>query len=233
MAIQFACPACQQPIEVDDEWANQTVSCPYCRRVVRAPGQSTFQLSGVPAASQSGAAAYGTPNGAFGTVPPPPPEGYAPIGSDRATPAAVSLRGARPNSLGAWSVICGLLAIGLMIGAVTVVTPVIRSVLAPIATTLPATRALTPQESQAVKQQAQARLEQLVMNDPAIQKRAGGAMLLWVGSEVLALTGLILGIVGSARPNVRKRGAVAGIIICAAFLAGQCGVFAMMLVSTA
>ncbi len=37
MAIQFFCVACRQPIEIDDEFANQTVTCPYCRKVVTAP----------------------------------------------------------------------------------------------------------------------------------------------------------------------------------------------------
>lgn len=37
MAIQFFCVACRQPIEVDDGMANQTVTCPYCRKVVTAP----------------------------------------------------------------------------------------------------------------------------------------------------------------------------------------------------
>jgi len=40
MAIQFFCPACRQPIEVDDIVANQTVTCPYCSKVVTTPAQS-------------------------------------------------------------------------------------------------------------------------------------------------------------------------------------------------
>lgn len=37
MAIQFFCVACRQPIEVDDNMANQAVTCPYCRKVVTTP----------------------------------------------------------------------------------------------------------------------------------------------------------------------------------------------------
>jgi hypothetical protein len=40
MAIQFFCAACHQPIEVDDDAANQSVTCPYCRKVVTAPFSS-------------------------------------------------------------------------------------------------------------------------------------------------------------------------------------------------
>ncbi len=50
MAIQFFCAACHQPIEVDDEMAKQAVTCPYCRKVVTAPGASE---SGVAKAAPS------------------------------------------------------------------------------------------------------------------------------------------------------------------------------------
>ncbi len=42
MAIQFNCPGCRQPVEVDDEWAGQHVACPFCQRVVTAPAESTI-----------------------------------------------------------------------------------------------------------------------------------------------------------------------------------------------
>lgn len=54
MAIQFFCVACRQPIEVDDEFANQTVTCPYCRKVVTAPAASEgVMLNNPPVASPS------------------------------------------------------------------------------------------------------------------------------------------------------------------------------------
>ncbi len=40
MAIRFQCGACSQPIEVDDEWAQKLVVCPYCRKTVTAPMES-------------------------------------------------------------------------------------------------------------------------------------------------------------------------------------------------
>ncbi len=42
VAIQFLCPSCKHPVEVDDEWASQSVECPYCHNAVTAPGESTF-----------------------------------------------------------------------------------------------------------------------------------------------------------------------------------------------
>ncbi len=42
MTIRFQCGSCSQPIEVDDEWASRPVACPYCRKTVTAPGESTL-----------------------------------------------------------------------------------------------------------------------------------------------------------------------------------------------
>ncbi len=50
MAIQFHCPGCRQPVEVDDEWAGKLVACPYCRRTVTAPAESSVDISAIPAA---------------------------------------------------------------------------------------------------------------------------------------------------------------------------------------
>ena len=41
MSIQFLCPACSQPIEIDDEWSARPVACPYCRKTITAPESST------------------------------------------------------------------------------------------------------------------------------------------------------------------------------------------------
>lgn len=51
MAIRFACPSCRQPIEIDNEWAGQSVGCPYCRKVVTAPHTSAWPESQIPVAS--------------------------------------------------------------------------------------------------------------------------------------------------------------------------------------
>ncbi len=52
MAIRFQCAACSQPIEVDDEWAQRAVACPYCRKTITAPSESTLgDLTRIPMAS--------------------------------------------------------------------------------------------------------------------------------------------------------------------------------------
>lgn len=51
MAIRFQCGSCSQPIEVDDEWASKTVACPYCRKTITAPAESTIgDVSRIPIA---------------------------------------------------------------------------------------------------------------------------------------------------------------------------------------
>lgn len=42
MTIQFLCPSCSQPIEVDREVGGKAAVCPYCRRVVAVPTSSTY-----------------------------------------------------------------------------------------------------------------------------------------------------------------------------------------------
>lgn len=55
MAIQFSCPSCSQPIEVDEGWAQKTVACPYCRGTVTAPAASTLtDLGEIPVAAPFG-----------------------------------------------------------------------------------------------------------------------------------------------------------------------------------
>jgi hypothetical protein len=48
MAIQFLCSSCRQPIEVDDEMANKSVTCPYCRQVTQVPAATTLNAAGTP-----------------------------------------------------------------------------------------------------------------------------------------------------------------------------------------
>lgn len=82
MAIRFHCPSCKQPIEIDNEWAGQSVACPYCQKVVTAPQND--ELAGGVQTAQPGA----------GLNPPPPPQGmataYAPA-KPGSTMAVVSL----------------------------------------------------------------------------------------------------------------------------------------------
>ena len=51
MSIRFQCGNCSQPIEIDDQWASKAVACPYCRKTVTAPAESTLKdLADIPLA---------------------------------------------------------------------------------------------------------------------------------------------------------------------------------------
>lgn len=62
MAIQFFCSSCSKPIEVDNELANQAVTCPYCRSVVTTPAVSDPN-------ARLGAASPDAPEAAAGSPP--------------------------------------------------------------------------------------------------------------------------------------------------------------------
>jgi DNA-directed RNA polymerase subunit RPC12/RpoP len=84
MSIRFQCGACSQPIEVDDEWALRAVACPYCRKTITAPSESTLgDLSRIPMASPLMAV------GSAVALPAPAPSSYAPPDSN-ANPLAVA-----------------------------------------------------------------------------------------------------------------------------------------------
>lgn len=68
MPIQYRCQACGQPIEVDDEAAEQLVCCPFCNKIGPAPAQSdptieTSEIAELPEApaAQPGASASELP----------------------------------------------------------------------------------------------------------------------------------------------------------------------------
>ena len=108
MAIQFQCPGCLQPIEVDDPYAGQTAACPYCRRVVTVPQQSTLQAPAV-TARPTPAAAGAAPAAAPG-IPPLPPAGALHVG-----PTATS-RERSARNFGNYALVCAVLCILLFAG---------------------------------------------------------------------------------------------------------------------
>jgi len=102
MAIRFQCPACSQPIEVDDGWALKAVTCPYCRKTITSPSESTLgDLSRIPMASPLifGDAAVALPTPAVSS-------------------SAASGSAANPTAVAAFILAC--LTVVLMVSAVTV-----------------------------------------------------------------------------------------------------------------
>lgn len=104
MSIQFACPGCAQPIEVDVEHAGRQAQCPYCSRVVTVPEASTL------AAPVVVARAGGTGNlpslpGAFGLPPVPHPDA----------------RQLAARSWAGYALICTILALALLMTTMLIV----------------------------------------------------------------------------------------------------------------
>lgn len=134
MAIQFQCSACRQPIEVDDQFANQQAVCPFCRKVITVPESSSLPAESIPEARPSGYAGAGglqlppmppqndppsweRPIGDLRPPPPPPgwqqPVGFPPTGAGHPLSGAASLAQRAATTYGNYALICTLLAIAM------------------------------------------------------------------------------------------------------------------------
>ncbi|MBK8913936.1 MAG: hypothetical protein IPM64_04905 [Phycisphaerales bacterium] len=111
MPIQFACPSCAQPIEVDGIHAGRNALCPYCRREVVVPAESTY----APAQVTARPAGSGQPAGPTWDVPVPRSPHHSPSDSPRSNPYA------------AWALVVSVAAILcfgiLMFSAIRLVLP--------------------------------------------------------------------------------------------------------------
>ncbi len=113
MAIRFICPACRQPLEIDDAWGGQSVACPYCRRVVTAPQTNTWPAGDVRVASP--AHPEGVQGASPGFAPPPPPPGFAPPPPPPGFGQQAGYAPARPRSAG-WALTLALAGAAVAIG---------------------------------------------------------------------------------------------------------------------
>lgn len=122
MAIQFHCPGCSQPIEVDDAYAGQTAACPYCRRVVNVPTETTLERQAPPLARPTAAkegadglsrASADVRGGVRPTAQPTP--GEPQLG------AARSPRELAASRYGTYGLVCAALVL-LLAGAVVVIS---------------------------------------------------------------------------------------------------------------
>ena len=120
MSIQFHCPGCRQPIEVDREWAERLVACPYCRQTVTAPAESDLELT------EALPVARGLADAAPGQAPTDAPLlGNAVYAGAPAGPGPVAA-GVPPSSMAAWNRVATLamvfafVALAFRLGAVGV-----------------------------------------------------------------------------------------------------------------
>lgn len=183
MSIRFQCGSCSQPIEVDDEWASKPVACPYCRKTVTAPMESTL---GDPAAFQTAVPVT--------AIPP------------AAQPFSATLDAAQPHpAKNTIALVALFLAIGSMgmflvsqsvLGAHGADVEELQRAVAGVKTPADQTRAYT----------------EFLETHPGALQWLVPAMLLLMGGAVASLAAIVCGIIGSRR-TARRGMAIAAMAI--------------------
>jgi hypothetical protein len=198
MPIQFQCPGCTEPIEVDAEWALKPVTCPYCRRTVTAPAESTLPdptrmpvaqpLSGPP---PGGLDASGQPMSV------PMGEPYQAMSGPSVTTAAA---GSSRNRVAIAGFVMGLIGVFLLFGASVIM-------------------AVHDDDIMALQGTGSEVSNPLEMNQRMLE-HFGGTMPGWIylmsfaflGAIPLILAGLVCSAIG-LRSRVRRGYAVAGVVV--------------------
>jgi drug/metabolite transporter (DMT)-like permease len=207
MPIQFNCPACGQPIEVDDVIAGRSASCPYCSKVVQAPSESTLTppASARPIGSPPEGAARGP------AYPPPPP---------RPTESGLHVGAPPPNLVAArlwgWRALLCSVGVLLLLGAVffqvaIAMTDVVQQ---EYGGSPPTT--ITAEDSARIRRLAQEEMERRFNERPWMGFAYGLAV-------ALAIAGLACGVrsLSHWRPgNWRGYGSV---VVCGLLLTCTCG----------
>lgn len=180
MAIQFNCPSCTQPIEVDDEVAGQSAACPYCGKVVTVPTASTYR----PAVSARPIGEPGAPGGEIEVSPeggalapfdqPTRPPAYPPLPPYQAGGLHVGpspdARARAARTLGNFALGCTAAVVALLVTYFVLLAPTLSRLVA------------------ASSQPSQKETMQILQSSPnAIS--AGGAVC---GALVFSLVGLVL-----------------------------------------
>ena len=209
MSIQFPCPSCGQPIEVDDEFAGQNAACPYCRRVVGVPAETADDIRPAAVARPTLSSAPGEPGAEPRETPAPPelpPTAPPPPGGLHVGPLPAN-RDRAASTYGTYAMICTILVV-LLFGTLMVYGVVLTlGELRAITTTQPTTEEMGKAQAAAMEQ---------LFNSPWI---AG----LSLGAEFFAVVGLVLGIVSLRAGNRPNWKAVVALVICGMLALCTCG----------
>ena len=183
MSIRFQCGSCSQPIEVDDEWASKPVACPYCRKTVTAPMESTL----------------GDPAAIHAAVP-------VPAGSAAAPPlsANVDIVPPRPgkNTIALVALILAISSIGMFVASQSVFGahgPAVEDLQRAVAD------ATTPADQSRV-------FPEFLESHPGALGWMLPGMLLLMGGAATSLSAIVCGIIGSRR-TTRRGMAIAAMAI--------------------
>lgn len=194
MSIQFRCPGCNEPIEVDDIHAGQTAACPYCRRVASVPTESAPDMS-APTAARPGADADQRGSGS----PPPLPQSDGSLHVGRST----SPREVTARRLANYALICMSITVLLFLGIVVYGI----SQMAPEVLGNPGS------------QPSQERMEELADQIGTAPLFAGAS---W-GMPFFALVGVVLAIVSLTQSRVANWRAIVSLVVCGLFTLCTCG----------
>ncbi len=205
MAIQFRCAQCSQPIEVDEQYANQTAACPYCHHTITVPPESSYapKTSVVARPMEDAASPTGTPQPGLPALPPQ-------LGQWQSAETAQQPQA--PNTLGTYAVICTVLALALVaaqvISLVVLLLPVMSTASQPSLT-------LAPEQQKA--------LEDIMLQHPWLRA-------LQVGATFFGLAGLVLGAVSlRQKPHGNWRG-VSSVVLSGLLFLCLCCSMALSLV---
>ncbi len=192
MPIQFRCSQCGEPIEVDDEHANQTASCPYCRHLVTVPTESTYQPT---------QAVVARPAEGHGTAPGGWPSDQGGPSSAPVTPV-LSDRQRLAVTFGNYALVCAVLAV-LAFGAAMIRAAVLMYG--------DGQMAIGPQPSSEQMQEMQRRL--------AADSWVG---ILMMGFFLLSLTGVALSIASLVHHRANNWRAIVAMAFCGAIVVCFC-----------
>ncbi len=202
MAIQFHCPGCSQPIEVDDIHAGQAAACPYCRRVVNVPTESSLGET-PPVAARAAAEADDAPappvpeqGETLASPPPQPTPGELHIGP------TMEYRDRVARTYGNYALICTGIAVALMVVTMIYGAALMAGKLDQYVDSQPSLEEIS---------------QELALQHPGLAVGPLGAMF-------FAVVGLALGITSVKQTTRGNWRGIVTIVICGFFTLCFCGV---------
>ncbi len=193
MSIQFQCSQCQQPIEVDDEYAGRSAACPYCRSVNTVPQESTYCPDGVVSARP---ATGGEPGGMQASF-----EAYDGPG---AHPAVLTVQEVAARRYGTMALVCAGLVAVLLIVSAAMLMPMMNKLI-----------------SQSPNRAAPT-VEELAREIEQHPEEASGVFISQCLQTVVAVVGMIVGVISLMQRAAGNWRAWIGVVVCGLSLLGVC-----------
>ncbi|MBU0639090.1 MAG: hypothetical protein KKB50_09520 [Planctomycetes bacterium] len=207
MPIQFPCPGCAQPIEVDDDIAGLNATCPYCRRVISVPTETTLGAEGIPVAHPVPPAPEPAEQPAASGYERPPATSLPPGDGLHVGPAAMSRRQIAARTYGNYALVCTAL-VALLFGTMMIML-----------LSLMVTKLAEGSTSQPTPEQL-ARIQTELLAD-----LSGNSWYLAgsIGSAFFAVVGLVAAIVSLKQSTQNNWRGIVALILCGLYALCFCG----------